>query len=124
MRTDKPEAEVYLIKDGHIVAEKHWQAHRELSNTLLSVIDALLNETGIHQGSLEGVIVYQGPGSFTGLRIGITVANSIAYAHKLPIVATQSDDWVQQGISGLMSRPLQQVVPHYGRDATITKPKK
>lgn len=124
IRTDKPEAEVYVLESDKIVAERRWQAHRELSNTLLSTIDSVLSETGNTQADLKGVVVYQGPGSFTGLRIGITVANSIAYAHSLSIVATQSEDWMQRGMSQLKTKPEQQVAPHYGQDATITKPKK
>ena len=124
IRTDKPEAEVYLLEGSKVVTSRRWQAHRELSNTLLSTIDSVLLEAGTTEADLEGVVVYQGPGSFTGLRIGITVANSIAYAHSLSIVATQSEDWMQRGMSQLKTKPEQQVAPHYGQDATITKKKK
>lgn len=124
LRTDKPESEVYLLEDDKVVAERHWQAHRELSNTLLSTIDLVLKQGGVSQNDLEGIIVYQGPGSFTGLRIGVSVANSIAYANSLPIVATQTDNWIQQGVSQLKNSPDLQVLPHYGQEAAITQPKK
>ena len=74
---------------------------------------------------LEGLLVFRGPGSFTGLRIGITVMNTIAYGQNIPIVGTNGDDWLDDGVSYLQNEENHQVVlPEYGAEARITKPKK
>lgn len=125
LRTDKPEAELAVLDGaGTVVAEKHWHAHRELSAALLSVIDNILAESKTADSELAGIIVYQGPGSFTGLRIGVTVANTIAYSYGKPIVAARGEDWKEQGMRELQKNPKQQVEPHYGHDAHVTQPKK
>lgn len=125
IRTDKPEAELYLCSGGSIVLEKKWAAHRELSNTLLDSIDELILSGGIHKKELTGIVVFQGPGSFTGLRIGITVANTLAYTYKLNIVGVEGDEWLSMGCSLLSGGNSDtQVVPRYGQDAHITQPKK
>src|SRR4030042_4841652 len=49
-------------------------------------IQELFNETGISAGDLEAVAVSKGPGSYTGLRIGVSVAKGIAYAVNIPLI--------------------------------------
>lgn len=126
IKTDNPVAELYLYgDDGQLIASKQWQADRELAHWLLREIDTFLSE---HQGSLQtltGLFVFQGPGSFTGLRIGLTVMNTLAYAQHIPIVGAQGEDWQQVAISALLSGADDRVVlPFYGADARVTKPKK
>ncbi len=74
---------------------------------------------------VSGIIVFEGPGSFTGLRIGITVANTLAYGQGVPIVGAQGEDWIAKGLAQLAAGHNDtQVLPHYGAEAHITKPKK
>lgn len=128
IRTDKPEAEIYLYSlAGEKSAEHTWQAHRELSNTLLEQIEQLLHANTLQIKDLEGIVVFQGPGSFTGLRIGITVANTLAYAQSMPVVGSTDDNWVDTGLQALASnnaKQMQIVIPEYGAPAHITKPRK
>jgi tRNA threonylcarbamoyladenosine biosynthesis protein TsaB len=125
MRTDKPEAELYLYDDEQKLNEIKWQAHLKLAETLNSKIDEILNKSSISYSNIEGVVVYKGPGSFTGLRIGISVANALAYAQDIPIVAGGSKDWLAQSIKALQSGQNDKVAaPEYGASAHITKPRK
>jgi len=74
---------------------------------------------------VTGLVVYQGPGSFTGLRIGITVFNTLAYTNKWPIVGTTGDNWRQAGIQRLEQGENDEIVlPEYGGEANITTPRK
>jgi tRNA threonylcarbamoyladenosine biosynthesis protein TsaB len=74
---------------------------------------------------VQGIVAYQGPGSFTGLRIGLTVANALAYSLKVPIVATAGDQWVKLGQSRLTRGESDQLaLPEYGAPVHITLPKK
>lgn len=69
--------------------------------------------------------MFRGPGSFTGLRIGLTVANTIASAQSLPIVGATGDEWQQQSIDRLSRGESDTIVlPEYGSGARITKPRK
>lgn len=126
LRTDKPEAELYLYNGDKLVDSYTWQAHRELSDTLLIKIEALLERHGLKQADLTGIAVYQGPGSFTGLRIGITVANTLAYSWNIPIRATKGENWLGQALKELPSQTTfsEVAIPHYGSEAHITPPKK
>ena len=127
IRTDNPEAEVGLFDPVTFkeVAYKRWHAHRELESTLLSTLEAMLQDNGIQNNDLNGVIVYAGPGSFTGLRIGFTVANTLSAGLGIGNVKSGGPDWVNNGISLLSTVKTPQILlPDYGGQANITKPKK
>ncbi|KGJ91821.1 tRNA (adenosine(37)-N6)-threonylcarbamoyltransferase complex dimerization subunit type 1 TsaB [Colwellia psychrerythraea] len=57
---------------------------------LLPMIDAVLNEASIKLADLDGLIFGQGPGSFTGVRIGVGVAQGLAFSANLPVVGVSS----------------------------------
>lgn len=125
IRTDSPVAEFYLYESGSFLAEKTWQADRQLAFGLLSQLESFLAEHGKTFDSLDGLFVYRGPGSFTGLRIGLTVMNTIAYAQHIPIVGTTGDTWHTDAAVRLNRGDNDQMVmPFYGAEARITKPKK
>jgi tRNA threonylcarbamoyladenosine biosynthesis protein TsaB len=122
IRTDKPEAEIGIFDGNKQVKYHAWQAHRELSETILKKIDSLLEEKGHKR--LGGIIAYKGPGSFTGLRIGLSVANALADSLNIPIVSSTGEDWIQRGIERIDSGENEkQVLPEYGAPPHITKPK-
>jgi tRNA threonylcarbamoyladenosine biosynthesis protein TsaB len=125
IRTDKPEAEVGLFDDEKKLAYETWHAHRELSITLHRKIEDLLGSQQKKLQDLEGVVAFQGPGSFTGLRIGLTVANSLAYGLDIPIVASGGDDWIAAGITRLQNGEHDKLaLPEYGAPVHITQQKK
>lgn len=126
IRTDKPEAELYLLDaSGQTVIEDIWTADRQLSNQLNERIESLLHQAGISYADLSGLVVFAGPGSFTGLRIGIAIANTLAYGLNLPIAAAGGSDWLKSAVVKLsQTEPAVQVLPEYGGEANITKPKK
>lgn len=125
IRTDNPEAEIGLYADHEQLAYETWHAHRELSDTIHVKIEALLTAQHKTWSDVSGVVCFQGPGSFTGLRIGLTVANALAYGLQIPIIAEQGESWRTTGITRLLrgeSDPL--ALPKYGAAANITAPKK
>jgi tRNA threonylcarbamoyl adenosine modification protein YeaZ len=63
-----------------------WISKRNQTNELLPKIDKLLIKLGIKPIQLDGVVVVTGPGSFTGLRVGVTVANGFGYGLRLPVL--------------------------------------
>src|SRR5688572_12746905 len=110
IRTDKPDAQVGLYNQDATERRMYqWHADRQLSKDLLKVIHDQLRLENAGWSDIRGVVVFKGPGSFTGLRIGITVANAIAYGRRVPIVATQDDGWVQDGIARLQKGQTDQL---------------
>lgn len=125
LRTDKPEAEIGLYGDNKELATVTWHAHRQLAETIHSNINRLFKEQDKTLNDLTGLVVYEGPGSFTGLRIGISVANAFAYSLHIPVVATTGEEWKELGFKQLSDQKgLESVMPKYGAPVHITKPKK
>ncbi|MEK7152517.1 MAG: tRNA (adenosine(37)-N6)-threonylcarbamoyltransferase complex dimerization subunit type 1 TsaB [Patescibacteria group bacterium] len=125
IRTDKPEAEVGLF-DGRTKLEyETWHAHRELSVTLHKKIEDILARNGRTIEDIQGIIGFAGPGSFTGLRIGLTVVNTLAYGLYVPVVAAKGDDWIQKGAGRLLAGEQDAIaLPEYGAPVHITQPRK
>jgi tRNA threonylcarbamoyladenosine biosynthesis protein TsaB len=110
---------------GKLLARDEWDAGRQLAKDILAHIDALLGAAHCEWGDIEGIGVFKGPGSFTSLRIGLTVANTISYAQQIPIVGLEGDGWREEGHSRLVAGDDdKQVMPHYGADPHITAPRK
>jgi len=123
--TDNPQAEIGLFEDTKKLIYETWAAHRELSVTIHKKLAQLLKSQKKDWQDIEGIVCFQGPGSFTGLRIGLTVGNTLAYSYSIPIVGTSGDDWVKDGLQKLCSGQNDTLVmPEYGADANITTPRK
>jgi tRNA threonylcarbamoyladenosine biosynthesis protein TsaB len=125
LRTDNPQAEVGLY-DGQTELVYHkWEAHRQLAETLHTTIAELLHEHHKDWSDIGGVVVYEGPGSFTGLRIGVSVANALAYGLGIPVVGASGEDWCTTGLADVQNgKGTTLVVPHYGAPVHITTPKR
>lgn len=125
IRTDKPEAEVGLFDDRQQLSYKVWHAHRALAETLLQTIADQLESQGKQWRDIEGVVCFEGPGSFTGLRIGLAVANTLAYSLAVPVIAARDPEWLQQGLARcVQGQGTQLALPYYGAEVHITPAKK
>lgn len=125
LRTDNPDAEVSLLSDQKELGYEKWIAHRELGVTLHEKIRGLLADNGLSWQDIEGVVVYAGPGSFTGLRIGLCVGNALAQGLRVPIVSTNDSGWRATGVEMLLlGENHTPARPFYGAPVHITAPKK
>lgn len=124
IRTDKPEAELYVYKNNQLLAQLKWPAHLKLAETIHQQIQKLLMLQGLTLKQLGGVVCFRGPGSFTGLRIGASTANALAYAQRIPVVGAAGPDWRKKGLADLQSGQNDRIViPAYGAQPNISKRK-
>ena len=126
IRTDSDNAQLVLREATATVMETdHWPSGRKLADQLLGRIDSLLCRHHLHFSDLAGIIVYEGPGSFTSLRIGVSSANALAYGLDIPVVGATGDDWLGQGWRALAGQTSPQIItPLYGAEPNITKPQR
>ncbi|HEV8575444.1 MAG TPA: tRNA (adenosine(37)-N6)-threonylcarbamoyltransferase complex dimerization subunit type 1 TsaB [Dehalococcoidia bacterium] len=79
-------ASVALSRGGEIIAGKAWHCRRNHTVELLPAIDELLTDAGVEKTDLTAVFACIGPGMYTGLRVGVSVAQGLARALGLPAV--------------------------------------
>lgn len=124
LNTSTPICKVSLL-EGNWRYDDEWTADRELAKHLLRYLNDSLGKNGKTWRDISGIGAFMGPGSFTGLRIGLTVLNTIADAQGVPIVGTRGDGWQEEAIERLNKGENDQIVlPYYGSEAHITKPRK
>lgn len=77
--------EIAIINGKKIMAEKSWESQSNEAEKLLPAIDALLKKAKIKYDDLNAIFALKGPGSFTGLRVGIAAANAMAFTQKIKL---------------------------------------
>jgi tRNA threonylcarbamoyladenosine biosynthesis protein TsaB len=83
---------VNIAHNGKLISERESTEGMNHAKLLTVFIDELLGETGLSPSSLHAVAVSQGPGSYTGLRIGVSVAKGLCYALQIPLIAAGTLD--------------------------------
>lgn len=122
--TSTPICKLTLVDDTWRYDDE-WQADRQLAKGLLKYLKDQLEKNGRTFQDITGIGVMKGPGSFTGLRIGLTVLNTMADAGQIPIVSATGDNWQEQVLARLQVGENEKIVlPLYGGEAHITKPRK
>lgn len=111
--------------DGDIRHDDAWEANRELAKGLLKYLHDQLATYGRNWSDITSIGVLRGPGSFTGLRIGMTVLNTLAESLHAPIVGATGEQWQEIVLQRLKAGENDHIVlPEYGSAAHITQPRK
>jgi tRNA threonylcarbamoyladenosine biosynthesis protein TsaB len=84
------EALSVALRDGESTIERGLETARGHAEQILSLIDAVLGEAGVSLSQLDGIAAGVGPGSFTGVRISVAVAQGLSYGAALPVVPVTS----------------------------------
>lgn len=88
--TSTTSCSVALFNDGRLLAEAIYTAGKTHSRHLMSIIDRLLDRCSCRPGDVDGIAVTRGPGTFTGLRIGISTVKGLAAATGAKVVGVDS----------------------------------
>ncbi|MCL1990103.1 MAG: tRNA (adenosine(37)-N6)-threonylcarbamoyltransferase complex dimerization subunit type 1 TsaB [Defluviitaleaceae bacterium] len=81
---------IALMHGNDVLASVEKMTKNNQSEILMSSIEALMNEHQVKPTDLKAILVAIGPGSYTGIRVGVTAAKSLAYALHLPVVGVSS----------------------------------
>ena len=90
---------VALVDDGQIIAEYSAHVTRRNSESLMGVLDDMLQDLDWTSRDLHGIAVAVGPGSFTGTRIGVTMAKVLGYSLDIPIGPVVTLDAIAENIA-------------------------
>ncbi len=125
LRSDKPEAEIGLYAGDKQLAYTIWPAHRELAETIHDKLRELLADQQMQLKDIQAIAAYKGPGSFTGLRIGLSVANALAFSLQIPIVSATGANWIKTATKSLVNGANEAIaLPQYDSPPHITQPKR
>jgi tRNA threonylcarbamoyladenosine biosynthesis protein TsaB len=106
-----------LFQDGAELDFAEWQSSFNQSEELLAKIDELLLRNNYTKNDIQAIGINLGPGSYTGIRIGVATANALVFALNIPVV---SIDQISDIKNTKFSSP---VLPIYNREPHITTPK-
>ena len=94
---------VALCDSDGVISLRESNESKSHASVLTVFIEEILKEKGIRARDLKAVAVSKGPGSYTGLRIGVSVAKGIAYGASIPLIGVETTLSMFWGISGSQS---------------------
>ena len=88
--TSSKKLEVVLVKDNEILGKKELESINDHASHLVPFIDEILKENSLNTSDINKVYVVNGPGSFTGTRIGVTVGKTLAFSNNINVIPVSS----------------------------------
>lgn len=96
---------VAIAKDARLLSLSESKIDKSHSKEIMGLIDSALQEAQLNASDLNAIVVSQGPGSYTGLRIGASVAKGLAYALDIPIIGVSTLDSLVEGAKAQLKAP-------------------
>ena len=88
--TSSKKLEVILVKDNKIIGKRELESINDHASHLVPFIDEILKENNITTKDINKIYIVNGPGSFTGTRIGVTVGKTLAYSNGINVIPVSS----------------------------------
>ena len=99
LETATPSCSVALVHNGEVLACEEDPKGQNHSEKITLFIDSVMKKAGISYSQLDAVAVSMGPGSYTGLRIGVSTAKGICYAVSKPLIAVETLHAMAYGVT-------------------------
>jgi tRNA threonylcarbamoyladenosine biosynthesis protein TsaB len=91
-------ASVGIARDGALLAQRENERPHDQAGWLHPAIESMMQETGLQMKELQAVAVTSGPGSYTGLRVGMAAAKGICYAQQIPLISVSTLQLLAAGV--------------------------
>ncbi|MGC9318845.1 MAG: tRNA (adenosine(37)-N6)-threonylcarbamoyltransferase complex dimerization subunit type 1 TsaB [Armatimonadota bacterium] len=101
IETSSPTSSVALVEDGEVVRERSFPSRMTLNQRLAGHVRAVADAADLSVAGLDAIAVGIGPGSFTGVRMGVALAKAAAHALGLPLVGVSAPE----AIAAALQRP-------------------
>jgi len=101
IETATPVCSVALIRNGKIFSHKESSKKNSHSEVVTLFIDEILKENNLNYTDLNAIAVSKGPGSYTGLRIGVSTAKGLCYALDIPLIAINTLQSMSNGMANI-----------------------
>ena len=99
LETSAKSVSVAVTEDGALLAQAYQNRGLTHSVTLMPLLDGMLQSAGLTLGDMDAVAVAHGPGSFTGIRIGVSAAKGLAWAKGLPCCGVSTLEAMAYGVT-------------------------
>lgn len=90
IETSNTPLSIALVKDGQLLIEENTNVKITHSIQAMATIERLLEKAQIEPNAINAIAISEGPGSYTGVRIGVTIAKTLAWSLKIPLVGVSS----------------------------------
>ena len=97
--TARSTASVALLQHGALLCEHSFHHTRTHSETVMPMVERMLTDTGFMPSQLDAIAVNCGPGSFTGVRIGVCAANAMGAALSIPVIGVDALQALYENVS-------------------------
>ena len=106
--TSTDNAGLAIINNGQLITELNWHCHRNHSVELMPRLEQLIKQAEMEIQAVSGIVVARGPGSYNGLRVGVSTAKGLAFGLNVPVVGVstlEATAW-QHAAAGLPVCPV------------------
>lgn len=100
------------IHNGRDFKTKEWSWDQDTGTEVLKNLKELLNHNKKTLKDIEAIAVNQGPGSYTGTRVGITIANALGWSLKIPVFG-YSNDGAKEAARKIFQKNKSKKIPHH-----------
>ncbi len=90
-----------IVKDGRVLCSYFSHSGQTHSQTLMPMVEKALADVNLTVNGLDALAVNAGPGSFTGVRIGVATVKGLAFSHQLPCVSVSTLESMAEAFSGM-----------------------
>jgi tRNA threonylcarbamoyladenosine biosynthesis protein TsaB len=111
IETATPVCSVSIHRGRHLVAQAEFHLDKVHATALTPTIDFLLRQCGIQQQELSAIAVSKGPGSYTGLRIGVAVAKGLCFTLGIPLIGVETLEAMALGMGSLAAKDNSLICP-------------